>query len=113
MNKKFKRNIDILEKNNIRVISTEPVWEDKPDSVELETYTDAGGDMIIHLEEPSRACLQKYCEDFDINEEVMLWWQNGADTAHEKGLPFSNMKEHYEDMEAYIKKLKRVCKKLS
>ena len=43
----------------------------------------------------------------------MLWWQNGAEAAHEKGLPFSNIKKHYEDLEAYIKELKKVSKKLS
>ena len=43
-------NLLYLEENDIRH-SENPVWEDKPRSVELETYTNGGEDMIINLEE--------------------------------------------------------------
>ena len=49
MDKKFLKNIAILEEHDVKVCNTEPVWADKPNSVELEYYTNAGGDMIIAL----------------------------------------------------------------
>ena len=53
MNKEeYKTNLSILEDNNINLTS-EKIWDDEPFSVELETYTDAGEDMIINLEEPT------------------------------------------------------------
>ena len=70
MDKKFLKNIAILEEHDVKVCNTEPVWADKPNSVELEYYTNAGGDMIICLDEPSRKCLSEYLADFDIDEEV-------------------------------------------
>lgn len=112
MDDKFKKNLEILEENDIRVCGEGPVWENKPNSVELETYTDAGEDMIICLDEPSKKCLQDYCDDFDIDDEVMLWWKNGRDAAHEKGVPFNNIREHYEDYEAYLTELRRVAELL-
>lgn len=112
MDKKFKKNIQILEDNDIHICGEGPVWEEHPNSVELETYTDAGEDMIIDLEEPSRECLEEYIDGFDIDDEVMLWWQNGRDAAHTKGVPFDNIREHYEDYEAYLKELRRVAELL-
>lgn len=112
MDKKFNKNLQILEENNIYVCGEGRVWEDKPNSVELETYTDAGEDMIIDLEEPSKKCLKEYIAGFDINDEVMLWWQNGRDAAHKAGVPFDNIKEHYEDYKAFLVELRRVAELL-
>lgn len=112
MNDKFKKNLEILEENDIRVCGKGPVWEDKPNSVELETYTDAGEDMIITLDEPSKKELTKYCEKFDINETVVLWWKNGENAAREKGVPFNNIKDHYNDYETFINKLREIAKLL-
>jgi len=111
MDEKFKHNIEVLEENNVALCST-PVWEDKPNSVELEYYTNAGGDMIICLDEPSQRCLNEYLDNFDIDEEVMLWWRNGSDAAHKSGVPFDNTREHYEDLEAWVKELKRIAELL-
>lgn len=111
MDDKFKKNLEILEENSI-YLSSSPAWDNKPNSVELETYTDAGEDMIIDLDEPSKKCLQDYCDDFDIDEQVMLWWQNGRDAAHAKSVPFNNTREHYEDYEAYLAELRRVAELL-
>ena len=104
-------NIRILEENNIRVCGT--AWNDKPDSVELETYTDAGEDMIIILEYPNKKELQSYIDNFDIDEEVLLWWGNGINAAHKAGVPFDNIREHYDDYEAYLAELQKVCNLLS
>lgn len=108
---KFAINLEYLEDNDIN-LSSENVWDDEPNSVELETYTDAGEDMLIDLTEPTKEKLQKYIDDFDVNEEVMMWWENGADYAHSKGVPFDNVKEHYEDYEDYLKWLQRVCDRM-
>ncbi len=109
MNKKeYKKNLAYLEGNDITLCGDE-LWDDKPWSVELETYTDAGEDMIIDLEEPTKECLKKYIDDFDINEEVMLWWENGYDAARAKGVPFANIRDHYDDYENYLKRLQAIC----
>ena len=84
-------------------------WEDKPFSAELESYTSAGGDMIISLEELSKACLQEYIDDFNINYEVVSWWQNGKKG---NGVPFDNIKQHYDDVEDWLNWLQGICDKM-
>ena len=101
-------NLVLLEQNDIYVCENNPVWDDKPFSVELETYTNAGEDMIIDLEEPSKACLQEYIDGFDADEQVMLWWRNGREAAKSKGMPHDNIRDHYEDYEAFLAELRRV-----
>ncbi len=73
---------------------------------ELECYTDAGEDMIISLDKVRKKNLQEYIDNFDINAQVLLWWPNGQ---RGKGVPFNNVKEHYEDYEAYLCNLQRAC----
>ena len=103
-------NINILAENNIRYVSIP--WENSIYSGELETYTDAGENMIIDLEEITKEKLEEYIENFDSNEEVLMWWENGIDKAHEKGVPFNNIKDHYDDYEAYLKNLRSVAQQL-
>lgn len=76
---------------------------------QFECYTDAGEDMIISLDKVRKKNLQEYIDNFDINEEVLLWWQDGRQG---KGVPFANVKEHYEDYEAYLRKLQKACDKM-
>ena len=76
---------------------------------ELECYTDAGEDMIINLDKVRKKNLQEYIDNFDINEQVLLWWPNGQPG---KGVPFDNIKEHYEDYEAFLEKLQKACDKM-
>lgn len=102
-------NLRYLEDNDINCESEDPVWDEFPRSVELECYTDAGEDMIIDLEIPDKEHLQEYIDNFDINYNVQIWWPNGKPG---RGVPFSNMKEHYEDYEDYLKWLKKVCNKM-
>lgn len=109
MNKKeYKKNLKVLASYDIN-LSSEEIWENEPFSVELETYTNGGEDMIINLEEPSKECLQKYIDNFDINDEVMMWWRDGEDAARSKGVPFMNIKDHYEDYENFLDKLQEAC----
>ena len=101
-------NLRYLEDNDINLVGSE-LWDESPRSVELECYTDAGEDMIIDLEEPTKEKLQKYINDFDINYNVSIWWQNGRPG---KGVPFDNMKEQYDDYVDYLKWLQKVCNKM-
>lgn len=80
--------------------------EDEPFSAELESYTSAGGDMIISMEELSKEKLQEYIDGFDINYEVVIWWQNGKKG---NGVPFDNIKQHYEDLEDWLNWLQKIC----
>lgn len=79
---------------------------------ELQCYTAAGEDMIISLDKVRKKNLQEYIDNFDINEEVLLWWQNGIEFTREKRVPFDNIKEHYEDYEAYLEMLQKACNKM-
>lgn len=80
---------------------------------ELECYTDAGEDMIISLDKVRKKNLQEYIDNFDINENVMIWWRDLSDEQRkEKKVPFDNVKEHYEDYEAFLEKLQKACDKM-
>ena len=102
--KEFNEAIEYLAVNSIALIGTR-IWADKPLSVELETYTDAGEDMIINLEEPTKECLQKYIDDFDIDEEVRIWWPNGRPG---NGVPFNTQEEHRADYRDFLSLLKDI-----
>lgn len=102
-------NLDYLEEHSILKQNDEPVWSGYLRSVELECYTDAGGDMLITLEAPTKEQLQDYIDNFDIDEEVALWWPNGRPG---NGVPFANMREHYNDLEDYLKWLQGICNKM-
>lgn len=98
-----------LEEDDIVCVSDEPVWDRYPRSVELECYTDAGEDMIIDLKKPTKKCLQEYIDDFDINESVMMWWQNGQPG---DGVPFDNIMDHAEDYKSYLHRLQNACNRM-
>ncbi len=76
---------------------------------EYELYTDAGEDMIIHLEVLDKEHLQEYINDFDINEQVMVWWRDGEYEARKRGVPFETIVDHIKDYEAYLERLQEVC----
>ncbi len=71
------------------------------EQIELESHTPAGGDMIatIDVTEDWKEAYREYVENFDSNEEVALWWHNGQKG---RGVPFDNMKEHYDDLEDWL-----------
>ena len=97
--KEIKANINVLEENGVVISSQDET------SIEFEAFTPAGGDMIIVLDEPSREKLQEYIDNFDINEEVLLWWQGGRNN----DLPFANIRDHYNDLEEYIDRISDIC----
>lgn len=99
-------NLSYLDENSIYKSNSEPVWKEHPRSVLLECYTDGGGDMLINLEKPTKEKLQEWIDNFDIDEEVSLWWPNGQKG---RGVPFDNMKEHYEDYEEFLRRLQKIC----
>lgn len=84
-------------------------WDEEPFSVELESYTKAGGDMVFNLEVCDKKHLQEYIDDFNINYEVVSWWQDGKKG---NGVPFDNIKEHYDDCENWLKWLQTICDKM-
>ena len=102
-------NLLILDEHSITKENSKPVWKDHARSVELETYTEGGEDMIISLEEPTRESLQEYIDDFDINDTVMLWWRDGEDAARANGVPFESIADHCDDYRAYLGNLQAVC----
>ena len=107
MNKKeYKKNVEYLQENGCNYLGF--AWDDKETSAEIESFTNAGGDMIIVLEHLCKSHLQQYIDDFDINEEVVMWWRDGK----RDDVPFSNIKEHYEDLEAWLIKLQAICYKM-
>jgi hypothetical protein len=78
----------------------------------MSNYTGAGGDMNWTLAELSKDCLQEFIDDFDINNEVLIWWQPGDPFNYVKPgskTPFSNVKQHYEDLEEWLDNLQEIC----
>jgi len=101
--KEFDENKAYLDGVNLTFLGN--AWDDKPFSAELESFTSAGGDMIVTLEALDKEHLQDYIDNFDINDEVMLWWH----PTHENRTPFSNINEHYEDLEDWLNELQEIC----
>ena len=81
---------------------------DKPNGIELESYTNAGGDMIttIDVSKDWKHDFREYVDNFDVDNEVVLWWPNGQPG---KGVPFSNIREHYEDLEEWLSWMKDIA----
>lgn len=78
---------------------------------ELEAYTPAGEDMIINLEELTRAEFLSWIDDFDINERVVMWWPNGH-KAEGQGVPFDNIKEHYTDYQKFLNTMRKIAEEM-
>ena len=96
--------LDLWEEQGLNWTSG-PQWKNKPHSVELERYTNAGGDMIIALEDISADALEKYIDDFDVNAEVALWWPDGQPG---RGVPFASQAEHVADLEDWLAGLRDI-----
>ena len=98
----FKANIKHLSENDI-------IWRPETGeyySGELVCHTPAGEEMFITLEVVNKEHLQEYIDNFDINYNVVLWWPNGE---RGSGVPFDNIKEHYEDYEEWLEQLQEIC----
>lgn len=94
MNKRqFKANEKHLAENGV-YIENEPAWENYPYSRELYFRTPAGGDFSICVEEMNRESVIQAIQDFDINENTLLWWNSDR-------TPFETIKELYEDIEQW------------
>lgn len=109
--KEFKANVAYLENAGI-VVGEDAVGENHPFSRELyfetplsrELYfkTPFGGDFGITVEEVTREKVLEYLNDYDVNEECVLWWNNGKS-------PFSNIKALYEDIEQWLEDFKKIA----
>lgn len=94
MNKRqFKANEKHLTENGVYV-ENEPTWEEYPYSRELYFRTPAGGDFSVCVEEMDRESVIQALQDFDINENTLLWWNSDR-------TPFETIKELYEDIEQW------------
>lgn len=94
MNKKqFKANEKYLTENGVSVEDT-PVWDGYPYSRELFFRTPAGGDFSVCVEEMNRESVIQALQDFDINENTLLWWNSDRTS-------FETIKELYEDIEQW------------
>lgn len=102
--KEFDENKAYLDGVNLTFLAN--AWDNEPFSAELESYTDSGGDMIVNLEVLDKEHLQDYIDNFDINDEVILWWRDDTQGTR---LPFSNIKQHYEDLEEWLDELQEIC----
>ena len=91
---------------NLRYLDECGIWKTNGED-EFSCYTPNGDEeMFIRLEKPRKKYLQEYIDNFDIDYNVSIWWPNGQKGS---GVPFDNMKEHYEDYEEYLKNLQEVC----
>ena len=107
--KEFNANKKYLLEDCKNIFWNGQAWDEHPFSAELESYTEAGGDMVFNLEEVSKEKLQEYIDDFNINYEVVSWWQDGKKG---NGVPFDNIKQHYNDVEDWLKWLQEICNKM-
>ena len=83
----------------------------EPNGIEIETYTDGGEDMVIGIEVDGwQDSFREYVDGFNATESVMTWWREGEDKAHERGVPFANIIEHYEDYMGWIAWLKDIVR---
>lgn len=97
----FKANVAYLENAGV-VVSKDVVWENYPFSRELYFETSAGGDFSIVVEEVTREKVLEYLDNYDVNEECLLWWNGGKS-------PFSNIKALYEDIEQWLEDFKEIA----
>lgn len=92
-NREFKANEKYLSENGVYV-ENKPTWKKYPYSRELYFRTPAGGDFYICVEEMNRELVIQALDNFDINEETLLWWNSDR-------TPFETIKELYEDIEQW------------
>lgn len=103
----FNANIKYLEENDV-IVGEYQLWDDSPFSRELELYTDKGGDMIINLECVDKYCLQDYIDSFNINEDVIQWWDNFGEKK-DATMPYTDIRDHYNDIEDWLDRLNDIC----
>jgi hypothetical protein len=99
--KEFKANLAYLENAGV-VVSEDAAWINCPFSRELYFETPSGGDFGITVEEVTREKVLEYLDDYDVNEECILWWNSGKS-------PFSNIKALYEDIEQWLEDFKEIA----
>lgn len=88
--KEFKANQEYLEGNDI-YLSDDAVWDSYPYSRELYFRTPAGGDFSICVEEMNKESIIQALQDFDINENTLLWWNSDRTS-------FETIKDLYDDI---------------
>lgn len=83
------------------------------DGIEIETYTDAGGDMVDYFHESDckemKRLMTEYYDEYDINHEVAIWWPNGEKGT---GVPFNDMSEHIADLKDWRKRMMKIIEQM-
>lgn len=91
--KQFEANVKYLEDNYVGV-ENEPCWDDLKYSRELYFETPSGGDFSICVEDLTREKVMDYLYDYDIDEQVELWWDAN-------NTPFSSIRDLYDDIKQW------------
>lgn len=93
---------------NIMYLSENDISTNNPsserDPYELETCTDSGNDVVFSLEKVYKKELQLAIDQFDINNEITAMLKPAYESQR-----VLDIKEIWEDYEAYLKKLQRIC----
>lgn len=97
----FKANLAYLENAGV-VVSEDAVWIEAPFSRELYLDRPSGAEFGISVEEVTREKVLACLDDYDVNEECILWWNSDKS-------PFSNIKALYEDIEQWVEDFKEIA----
>ena len=83
------------------------------DGVEIETYTDAGGNMVDFFHESDcnemKRLMTEYYDEYDINREVVMWWPDGQKGT---GVPFNNILEHFADLKDWRERMMKIIENM-
>lgn len=102
MNKFTKKQMEIIKKHF-------GIYDDT-ETIELETWTKGGVDMLIDLDKTAQENfveqLENYCENFDIDSEIDLMRENKEYRNH------FTIRESADDYEEYIKSIQNIVEEL-
>lgn len=95
-------NKEFLERHDITCTKCDDGWE-------LESFTEGGGDQIVHVDNLTRNDVIEYLEDYDVNEETNLWFPDGKPG---KGVPFDNYKDLWDDIENWRQWMLHIARRM-
>jgi len=97
----MKKIIEVMENKKFYVTKQKSYWE-------IETWTDKGVNMIVYIDknESLISGLEKYLNDFDIDEEIDLHRQDQRYKDH------FTIKESLKDFEGFVSDLESLIKEL-
>lgn len=97
-------------KKQMKIIKKHFGIYDDTETIELETWTRGGVDMLIDLDKTAQENfveqLENYCENFDIDSEIDLMRENKEYRNH------FTIRESVDDYEEYIKSIQDIVEEL-